>query len=141
MLGENFSYYKAQLKHSVKSGPQLVTITDVRRFLDDRGKELLFKGKHGIVIKFSNDNIEHEELFWLAGHRYVKLLKLMAALSIRTEVLSPILFLNKQLWILIRHNITIEKDVEVKREADIVKFSLEMPNHPPIYEEYDIAAI
>ena len=139
-MSRSDTYYKQQLKTAAKSGPQLVTITDVRRFVDEKGKDILEKGKVGVVVTFKNDDIEHEELYWLGGNGYNKLVKILELLSVNVNDRYKIL--GKTLWIVIRHNITIINDVKVKIEAEILNYSTDdsMPNYPLILETYDIAA-
>lgn len=127
MIGENLSYYKSKLKHAEKSGPQWVTIERLT---------LPFDG--GYTVKFKNDNIEHEE-FYSIKQNFSDFLKLLKILKSKDDIMEIV---GKQLWIVIRHNITMNGDVEVKREAEIVHYSADekMPNYPSVFEEYDIAA-
>ena len=143
-MSRMLSYYKSQLKSAAKSGPQLVTIDKVERFLDEKGRELFDNKKHAIVITFKNDNIEHEELYWIHGENHNKLLKLLSEFKLAYNAFTRGSLLNQKLWIVIRHNILIDdKQNEVKRESEIVHYSVDeqMPNYPTILEEYDIAAV
>lgn len=146
MLGRNISYYKSQLKSAAKSGPQFVTIVGHRMFKDEKDNYITqCNGKgikcRGLVLKFQNENIEHEELYWILGKKHGKLAELQWMFSTMPDTES---LLNKQLWIVIRHNILIDdKQNEVKRESEIVHYSVDeqMPNYPQIFEQYDIAAV
>lgn len=130
-MSRSLSYYKSQLKSAAKSGPQYVTIVEYRALVKDNGNE--------VVFKFMNDNIVHEEAYKLGSSKLTKFNR-----ELGFQQFAPHNLIDKQLWIVIRHNITIDdKQQEVKREAEIVHYSADekMPNFPSIYEEYDIAAI
>lgn len=141
MLEEN-THSKQSLKHSCKSGPQLVTISNVSVFKNKSGEVLTYRGKQGIVVTFKNDDIEHEELYWLTGYRYAKFLKLIRALGILGDN-AMVELPGKKLWIVIRHNVTINNHIETMRQAEIIDFSVgeKMPNYPLIIAEYDIASV
>jgi hypothetical protein len=133
------SYYKSQLKSAAKSGPQYVTITEVKDFADDKGESLSANGHFGTVVTFKNDNIEHQEMYWLFGSRGNLYLRIVKKLTDE----SGSHLIGKKLWIVIRHNILInDKQQEVKRESEIVHYSVgdKAPNYPAIFEQYDIAA-
>ncbi len=141
MLEEN-THNKQSLLSSVKSGPHLVTISKIEKFTNNLGESIKHKGHEGIVITFKSEDISHQELYWKAGYRYVKLLKLLKVLNVSPENITAKNVIGKKLWIAIRHNVTIEGDKEIKREVEIVEYSPEdkKPNVPSLYEEYDIMA-
>ena len=144
------SNYIKPLLSSKKSGPHLVTISNVTKYKSTSGEEIKRNGKVGVVVTFKNDEIEHEELYWIGGYNYSKLLALLTMLDVEIlladdKVLkfNTIGLAGKNLWIVIRHNITIENGRETKRESELTDYSTEdkKPNAPPIIEEYDIAAV
>ncbi len=134
---------KTHLISSVKSGPQLVTISNVTILKDDLGEEKLYKGNKGVVITFKNDEIEHQELYWLHGHNYSKLLKLLKAVDYELDHINTKHVIGRKLWIVIKHNIRVNNGIEEGRESELIAFSTESkePNYPPLIEEYDVAAI
>lgn len=143
------STYISPLLSSSKSGPCLVTISNVTKYKNKSGESIKYKGKEGVVVTFKNDEIQHEELYWLGGYNYSKFIKILDILDLLPGILDAVNKLNsedvrgKKLWIVIRHNITIENGREIKRESEITDYSPEdkKPNVPPIIEEYDIAAV
>jgi len=153
LLAEN-TYCKPLLS-SAKSGPQLVTISNVTKYKNNLGEIVKRKGKEGVVVTFSGD-IQHEELYWIGGVGYSKLLRLMTLVDVPMQMNThnPLMaesfnffntkdMVNKSLWIVIRHNILMQGDREVKRESEIIDYSPEdkKPNYAELLEEYDIAAI
>ncbi len=140
------STYISPLLSSSKSGPCLVTISNVTKYKNKSGESIKYKGKEGVVVTFKNDEIEHEELYWIGGYNYSKFLKLLAcveAVFTAPDYSKVKNVIGRKLWIVIRHNITIENGREIKRESEITDYSPEdkKPNVPPIIEEYDIAAV
>jgi len=131
------------LVSSIKSGPRLVTISNVAKLRDNLGEVKLYKGNYGVVITFTNEELTHQELYWLAGYNYSKLLKMLSLIGCNTDSIDKREVIGKKLWLIFKHNVTIEDGKEVKRECEIVDFSAEdrVPNVPQLIEEYDIGAI
>jgi hypothetical protein len=130
------------LVSSKKSGPHLVTISNVAKLRDNLGEVKLYKGNFGVVVTFSNEEITHQELYWLHGYNYSKLLKMLQLIGSGGDVLDSKEVVGKKLWIVIKHHVTIVDEVEVKREVEMFDFSAEdkVPNYPSLLEEYDVAA-
>jgi hypothetical protein len=141
MLGENTSN-KQPLIPSIKSGPHLVTISNVSKLRDNLGELKLYKGNIGVVIKFTSDQIEHEELYWLHGRNYSKLLKVLRCINYTGDSIVAKDVIGKKLWLVFRHNVIISAGEEESRTAEIIEYSNEdkKPNYPDFIEEYDIAA-
>jgi len=150
---------KTTLVSSSKSGPHLVKISNITKYRNKSGEVVRNNGNTGVVIMFENDEIKHEELYWISGHNYSKLLKLLKLIgaefkSLMTKhilvddlsntdlTIDPKTVVNKVLWIVIRHNVRVVDGKEVKRESELIDFSPEdrKPNYPNLIEEYDIAS-
>jgi len=142
---------KTTLVSSSKSGPHLVRISNITKYRNKSGEVVRNNGNTGVVIMFENDEIKHEELYWISGHNYSKLLKLLKLIGAESKNedtgleklhMDPKTVVNKVLWIVIRHNVRVVDGKEVKRESELIDFSPEdrKPNYPNLIEEYDIAS-
>jgi len=137
MLGEN-NIPRQHLLSSKKSGPQLVTISNVAKLRNDLGEEKLYKGNVGVVLNFSNDEIVHQELYWLHGYNYSKLLKLLVLLECNTKQIDKREVIGKKLWLVFKHVITMIGGQEESRECEIISMSPEskVPKQSSLIEEY-----
>lgn len=142
MLGDDDKKIQPLLS-SKKSGPHLVTISQVARLRDNLGEIKLYNGNVGVVFTFINDEISHQELYWLHGYNYSKLLKLLRTIGAGTDALNRKEVIGKKLWIVIKHKIKVVDGKEVDRTADMDDFSPadKKPNCPPIFEDYNITGI
>lgn len=134
MLGNNSH---TTLIASKKSGSQLVTITNLSILKNQDGKETLYKGNRGVVITFKNKDITHQELYWIKGFNYSKLLRLIKDAGV--DSISSKELKGKELWIVLKHIVMFEAGEEIDRKVILLETSPKdkVPNYPLIIEEYE----
>jgi len=111
---------------SERSGKHYVTISKTLEL----GKEYSKDGSTGVLVRFENESIVHEEIYYIGGYNYSKYLKLVREME--CNHLSFTDMIGKQLWIVIKHIIA----------ADVTKVKLvsvheKEPNVALLIEEYE----
>ena len=118
---------------SLKSGKHLVKISKIGKLGEQYSKD----GNTGVLVKFVNDDISHEELYYIGGHNYSKLLKLFKVLDMPIEITHNSIKLNvkdlkeKEFWIVIKHVLG------AKKRTELVSVHDKEPNVPLLIEEYE----
>lgn len=110
---------------SERSGKQYVTISKILEL----GSEYSKDGHTGVLVRFENESIVHEEIYYVGGYNYSKYLKL--ARELECNPLSPEEMIDKKCWIVIKHIIADT------RKLKLVSVQTNEPNVPLILEEYD----
>ena len=111
---------------SERSGKQYVTISETEQL----GSEYSKDGNTGVLVMFENDQIIHEEVYYIGGYNYSKYLKLVREMECNPFMIDELV--GKKLWIVIKHIISGD-DCKVKLESVHAK----EPNVPLILEEYE----
>ena len=109
---------------SERSGKQYVTISKILEL----GKEYYKDGHTGVLVRFENESIVHEEIYYIGGYNYSKYLKLLKEMKCS---LSPDKMLNEKCWIVIKHIIA------ETRKVKLMSVQTNEPNVPLILEEYE----
>lgn len=109
---------------SERSGKQYVTISKILEL----GKEYSKDGHTGVLVRFENESIVHEEIYYIGGYNYSKYLKLLKEMECS---LSPDEMIDKKCWIVIKHIIA------ETRKVKLVSVQTNEPNVPLILEEYE----
>jgi len=111
---------------SERSGKQYVTISETEQL----GSEYSKDGNTGVLVMFENDQIIHEEVYYIGGYNYSKYLKLVREMECNPFMIDELV--GKKLWIVIKHIISGD-DCKVKLES----VHANEPNVPLILEEYE----
>ena len=111
---------------SERSGKHYVTISETEQL----GSEYSKDGNTGVLVRFENDSIVHEEVYYIGGHNYTKYLKLFREVGLQFIYSDNIV--GKKLWIVIKHIISGD-DRKVKLES----VHANEPNVPLLIEEYE----
>ena len=106
----------------VPPGPHLFSILNAKTFAKSNGDPILHEGNPGLVLTFTCDAGTHQELYWIEGYNYIKLLKLLSQIgvSMAGDVQKKDL-LRKQFWGLIIEHKTMRGVDEIKSERKLTE--------------------
>ena len=127
------------LVSELKSGPYLVTISQVAKLRNTLGEVVLYKGNNGVVITFKTDEGKyHQELYWIGGLNYSKLLKLLRLIGAGITRLDKREVIGKRLCIVIKTIVTLKGGFEINRKNVVEETVLpeKKDRYPSFNEEY-----
>lgn len=111
-------------KSTVPAGAYLFTISNVKTFRKSNGDPILNEGNPGLVMTLSCDAGEHQELYWIEGFNYSKLLRILSHIKVDIEQdIKKKDMLGKQFWGLVIEYKTMRGVEEIKSEKKLVETS------------------
>lgn len=108
----------------IPAGQYLFEISDAKTLKKSNGEPITHDGNPGLIITLKNSHDEkseiHQEVFWIDGYNYNKLLKIMEIIGIDpTEEVQKKQLIGKQFWGEIVETKTMRGVTEVKSEKKI----------------------
>ena len=123
----------------VPPGAHLFTIIQARMFAKKSGELILHEGNPGLILTISSELGNHQELYWINGFNYPKLLKLMKEIGIDTDKdIQRKALLKKKFWGVITETKTMRGTIEVGSEKRLTKTHTLTDHNPFKDEEYII---